>query len=114
MTRRAALPQLAGEVVLTDGGLETTQIGPLGDAHGSLPPSSLPTPSRSGTGGRPAFSRTVSSYGLGADDPEGRLATARPLGEALCEVETETGGTAVYHMANCAHSTHIAPALAAS
>lgn len=51
---------------------------------------------------------------VGADDSEGRLATARPLGEALCEVETETVGTAVYHMANCAHSTHIAPALAAS
>ena len=45
-------------------------------------------------------------------ETDGRLPTGQALGEALDQVEAETGGAAVYYMANCAHPTHIAPALA--
>jgi len=44
-------------------------------------------------------------------ETDGRLPTGQPLGEALDQVEAETHGSAAYYMVNCAHPTHIAPAL---
>ena len=47
-------------------------------------------------------------------ETDGRLPTGQPLGEALEQVDAETDGAAAYFMVNCAHPTHIAPALAGS
>jgi S-methylmethionine-dependent homocysteine/selenocysteine methylase len=44
-------------------------------------------------------------------ETDGRLPTGQPLGEALDQVEAETGGVAEYYMVNCAHPTHVAAGL---
>jgi homocysteine S-methyltransferase len=45
-------------------------------------------------------------------ETDGRLPTGQPLGEALDQVDAETGAAAEYFMVNCAHPTHIARAFA--
>jgi homocysteine S-methyltransferase len=45
-------------------------------------------------------------------ETDGRLPTGQALGEALDQVDADTGGSAAYFMVNCAHPTHIAPGLA--
>src|SRR3712207_4511764 len=42
---------------------------------------------------------------------DGRLPTGQPLGEAIEEVDTATGGVPAYYMINCAHPTHFDGAL---
>jgi homocysteine S-methyltransferase len=39
-------------------------------------------------------------------ETDGRLPTGQPLGEAIDQVESETGGAPAYYMVNCAHPTH--------
>jgi homocysteine S-methyltransferase len=39
-------------------------------------------------------------------ETDGRLPTGRPLGEAIEQVDDETGGAPAYYMVNCAHPTH--------
>jgi homocysteine S-methyltransferase len=45
-------------------------------------------------------------------ETDGRLATGQPLGEAIDQVETETGAAPAYFMVNCAHPTHFERVLA--
>ena len=44
-------------------------------------------------------------------ETDGRLPTGQPLGEAIEEVDAATNGAPAYFMINCAHPTHITPAL---
>ncbi|HYX63353.1 MAG TPA: homocysteine S-methyltransferase family protein [Burkholderiales bacterium] len=44
-------------------------------------------------------------------ETDGRLPTGQPLGAAIQEVDTETGGYPSYYMLNCAHPEHFAGAL---
>ncbi|UUY05562.1 homocysteine S-methyltransferase family protein [Svornostia abyssi] len=39
-------------------------------------------------------------------ETDGRLPSGQPLGEAIEQVDAETGGTPAYYMINCAHPTH--------
>ena len=39
-------------------------------------------------------------------ETDGRLPSGQPLGEAIDQVDSETGGAAAYFMVNCAHPTH--------
>jgi homocysteine S-methyltransferase len=39
-------------------------------------------------------------------ETDGRLPTGQALGEAIDQVESETGGAPAYYMVNCAHPTH--------
>jgi homocysteine S-methyltransferase len=39
-------------------------------------------------------------------ETDGRLPTGQPLGEAIEQVDGETGGAPAYFMVNCAHPTH--------
>jgi S-methylmethionine-dependent homocysteine/selenocysteine methylase len=41
-------------------------------------------------------------------ETDGRLPSAQPLGEAIEQVDAETGEGAAYFMVNCAHPTHFA------
>src|ERR1700757_3426400 len=41
-------------------------------------------------------------------ETDGRLPSGQPLGEAIEQVDRETGGAAAYFMVNCAHPTHFA------
>ncbi len=41
-------------------------------------------------------------------ETDGRLPSGQPLGEAIEEVDRETGGSPSYYMINCAHPTHFA------
>jgi len=43
---------------------------------------------------------------------DGRLPSGDALSEAILRTDAETGGYAAYYMINCAHPTHIEPALA--
>jgi len=44
-------------------------------------------------------------------ETDGRLPSGQPLGEAIEQVNAETGGGAAYFMINCAHPTHFAGVL---
>jgi S-methylmethionine-dependent homocysteine/selenocysteine methylase len=44
-------------------------------------------------------------------ETDGRLPSGQALGEAIEQVDRETGGTAAYFMVNCAHPTHFAHVL---
>jgi len=44
-------------------------------------------------------------------ETDGRLPSGQALGEAIEEVDRETGGAAAYFMVNCAHPTHFAHVL---
>ena len=44
-------------------------------------------------------------------ETDGRLPSGQTLGGAIDQVDAETDGAAAYFMVNCAHPTHIAPAL---
>ena len=44
-------------------------------------------------------------------ETDGRLPSGQPLGEAIEQVDRQTGGTASYFMVNCAHPTHFAHVL---
>ena len=44
-------------------------------------------------------------------ETDGRLPTGQGLGEAITEVDEETGGAPAYYMINCAHPTHFADVL---
>jgi S-methylmethionine-dependent homocysteine/selenocysteine methylase len=44
-------------------------------------------------------------------ETDGRLPSGQALGEAIEQVDAETGGAAAYFMVNCAHPTHFAGAL---
>ena len=46
-------------------------------------------------------------------ETDGRLPSGQPLGEAIEQVDQETGGAPAYYMVNCAHPTHFEGALAA-
>lgn len=45
-------------------------------------------------------------------ETDGRLPTGQQLGEAIEEVDAETGSAAAYYMLNCAHPDHFADTLA--
>jgi homocysteine S-methyltransferase len=44
-------------------------------------------------------------------ETDGRLPSGQALGEAIEEVDEESGGTPAYYMINCAHPTHFEPVL---
>jgi S-methylmethionine-dependent homocysteine/selenocysteine methylase len=44
-------------------------------------------------------------------ETDGRLPSGEPLGDAIEQVDRETGGAAAYFMVNCAHPTHFAHVL---
>jgi len=44
-------------------------------------------------------------------ETDGRLPSRQPLGEAIEQVDRDTGGAAAYFMVNCAHPTHFAHVL---
>ncbi len=44
-------------------------------------------------------------------ETDGRLPSGQPLGEAIDQVDAETGGAVAYYMVNCAHPTHFAGVL---
>ena len=44
-------------------------------------------------------------------ETDGRLPSGQPLGEAIEQVDRDTGGAAAYFMVNCAHPTHFAHVL---
>lgn len=44
-------------------------------------------------------------------ETDGRLPTGQPLGEAIDEVDSETGDAAAYFMVNCAHPEHFSAVL---
>jgi len=44
-------------------------------------------------------------------ETDGRLPSGQALGEAIAQVDAETGAGPVYYMVNCAHPTHFAEAL---
>jgi homocysteine S-methyltransferase len=44
-------------------------------------------------------------------ETDGRLPSGQPLGEAIEQVDAETGSAAAYFMVNCAHPTHFAEPL---
>jgi S-methylmethionine-dependent homocysteine/selenocysteine methylase len=44
-------------------------------------------------------------------ETDGRLPSGESLGEAVETVDTATDGAPAYYMVNCAHPTHVAPAL---
>lgn len=46
-------------------------------------------------------------------ETDGRLPTGQPLGEAIEQVDAETGNAPAYFMINCAHPTHFAATVAA-
>ena len=46
-------------------------------------------------------------------ETDGRLPTGQSLGEAIEQVDAETGAAPAYYMVNCAHPSHFAPALEA-
>ena len=46
-------------------------------------------------------------------ETDGRLPSGQPLGEAIEQVDAETGGAPAYFMINCAHPTHFLPVFAA-
>jgi S-methylmethionine-dependent homocysteine/selenocysteine methylase len=46
-------------------------------------------------------------------ETDGRLPSGQPLGEAIAEVDAETGTAARYFMVNCAHPTHFSSAVEA-
>jgi homocysteine S-methyltransferase len=46
-------------------------------------------------------------------ETDGRLPSGQALGEAIVQVDEDTGGGAAYFMVNCAHPTHFARAVAA-
>jgi homocysteine S-methyltransferase len=39
-------------------------------------------------------------------ETDGRLPSGQPLGEAIAQVDFETGGSVAYYMVNCAHPSH--------
>jgi homocysteine S-methyltransferase len=45
-------------------------------------------------------------------ETDGRLPSGQLLGEAITQVDEETEGGAAFFMVNCAHPSHLAPALA--
>jgi len=46
-------------------------------------------------------------------ETDGRLPSGQPLGEAIEQVDAETGASPVYFMINCAHPDHFTPTLKA-
>jgi homocysteine S-methyltransferase len=61
--------------------------------------------------------RAAAEHGLPAAisftvETDGRLATGQLLGEAIDQVDSESGGTPAYFMVNCAHPTHFEHVLA--
>lgn len=44
-------------------------------------------------------------------ETDGRLPSGQPLGEAIAQVDAETGASPIYYMINCAHPTHFEEAL---
>ena len=44
-------------------------------------------------------------------ETDGRLPSGQALGDAIEQVDAETDGATAYFMVNCAHPTHLAPAL---
>jgi homocysteine S-methyltransferase len=45
-------------------------------------------------------------------ETDGRLPTGESLGDAIAQVDAETGKAPVYYMINCAHPTHFRDAVA--
>jgi homocysteine S-methyltransferase len=61
--------------------------------------------------------RAAAEHGLPAAisftvETDGRLATGQSLGEAIDQVDSDSGGPPPYFMVNCAHPTHFEDALA--
>jgi homocysteine S-methyltransferase len=44
-------------------------------------------------------------------ETDGRLPSGQPLGEAIEQVDAESGAAAAYFMVNCAHPSHLSPSL---
>ncbi|MFD4640745.1 homocysteine S-methyltransferase family protein [Lentzea sp. NPDC058436] len=90
----------------------STQIRTLADTEADLVTAMTLTNVPEATGivdaAREANARVVISFTVETD---GRLPSGQALGDAIAEVDRDTNGYPAYYMVNCAHPTHIAPAL---
>ncbi|WP_394621508.1 homocysteine S-methyltransferase family protein [Lentzea sp. JNUCC 0626] len=90
----------------------STQIRTFADTPADLVTAMTLTNTPEATGivdaARDANARVVISFTVETD---GRLPSGGTLGNAIEEVDAETNSYPAYYMVNCAHPTHIAPAL---
>jgi S-methylmethionine-dependent homocysteine/selenocysteine methylase len=88
-------------------GYHSTQIGTFAGTAADMVAAITMTYAAEATG----IARAAAEAGLPAAisftvETDGRLPSGQPLGEAIEQVESDTGGTPSYYMINCAHPTH--------
>ena len=90
----------------------STQIGTLADTAADMVTAITMTYADEATG----IARAAAEAGMPAAisftvETDGRLPSGQALGEAIEQVDRETGGGPSYYMINCAHPTHFASVL---
>jgi S-methylmethionine-dependent homocysteine/selenocysteine methylase len=90
----------------------STQIGTFADTAADMVTAITMTYTDEAIG----IARAAAEAGLPAAisftvETDGRLPSGQALGEAIEQVDSETGGSASYYMINCAHPTHFASVL---
>jgi S-methylmethionine-dependent homocysteine/selenocysteine methylase len=90
----------------------STQIGTFADTAADMVAAITMTYADEATG----IARAAAEAGLPAAisftvETDGRLPSGQPLGEAIEQVDSESGGSPSYYMINCAHPTHFESAL---
>ena len=93
-------------------GYHSTQIGTFADTAADMVTAITMTYADEGIG----IARAAAAAGLPAVisftvETDGRLPSGQPLGEAIEQVDRETGASPSYYMINCAHPTHFASVL---
>ena len=88
-------------------GYHSTQIGTFADTAADMVAAITMTYADEATG----IARAAAEAGLPAAisftvETDGRLPSGQPLGDAIEQVESDTGGSPSYYMINCAHPTH--------
>jgi S-methylmethionine-dependent homocysteine/selenocysteine methylase len=88
-------------------GYHSTQIGTFAGTAADMVAAITMTYAAEATG----IARAAAEAGLPAAisftvETDGRLPSGQPLGEAIEQVESDTGGSPSYYMINCAHPTH--------
>jgi S-methylmethionine-dependent homocysteine/selenocysteine methylase len=89
-----------------------TQIGPLADTAADIVTAITMTYADEAIG----VARAANEAGIPAAisftvETDGRLPSGQQLGEAIEQVDSETGASPSYYMINCAHPTHFASVL---
>jgi S-methylmethionine-dependent homocysteine/selenocysteine methylase len=85
----------------------STQIGTFADTAADMVAAITMTYADEATG----IARAAAEAGLPAAisftvETDGRLPSGQPLGEAIEQVDSDSGGSPSYYMINCAHPTH--------